>query len=132
MDDTGKEIASQSGTAGSQFEFTVDSPALWTVDSPTLYNITVTMGDDKVSSYTGFRTIEFGEVDGVKRPILNGEFVFLFGTLDQGFWPDGIYLPPNYDAMVSDVKMLKSIGMNMLRKHVSRLNSIHLKAAMTD
>lgn len=77
------------------------------------------MGDDEVTSYTGFRTISKGTVDGVTRPLLNGEFIFMFGTLDQGYWPDGIYTPPSREAMVYDLEMLKNLGFNMLRKHVS-------------
>lgn len=77
------------------------------------------MGKDVVQSYTGFRTISKGTVDGVVRPLLNGEFIFMFGTLDQGFWPDGIYTPPTKEAMVYDLQMLKSLGFNMIRKHVS-------------
>jgi len=71
-----------------------------------------------VSSYTGFRTISVGEVDGVKRPLLNGEFVFQFGTLDQGWWPDGLMTPPNREAMVFDLQLLKRLGLNMVRKHI--------------
>lgn len=77
------------------------------------------MGKDQVESYTGFRTISRGTVNGVVRPLLNGEFIFMFGTLDQGFWPDGIYLPPTKEAMVYDLKMLKNLGFNTVRKHVS-------------
>lgn len=76
------------------------------------------MGSDVVSSYTGFRTISKGTVDGIVRPLLNGKFIFQFGTLDQGFWPDGIYTPPNREAMVYDLHVLKNLGFNMLRKHV--------------
>lgn len=47
----------------------------------------------------------------------------MFGTLDQGFWPDGIYTPPNREAMVYDLEVLKGLGFNMLRKHVSLLLS---------
>jgi hypothetical protein len=43
----------------------------------------------------------------------------MFGTLDQGFWPDGIYVPPTKEAMVYDLKMLKNLGFNTVRKHVS-------------
>lgn len=81
------------------------------------------MGEDEISSYTGFRTISKGMVKGVQRPLVNGEFVFLFGTLDQGYWPDGLYTPPTLDAMVYDLKMLKSLGFNMVRKHVSAIFS---------
>lgn len=114
-----KVIASRHGTSDYPFQFTVDSPRLWSPDSPNLYDITVKMGSDHISSYTGFRTISKGEVNGVVRPLVNGEFIFQFGTLDQGFWPDGIYTAPNREAMVYDLKTLKKLGFNMLRKHVS-------------
>ena len=114
-----KVIASRHGTSDYPFQFTVDSPRLWSPDSPTLYDITVKMGSDHISSYTGFRTISKGEVNGVVRPLVNGEFIFQFGTPDQGFWPDGIYTAPNREAMVYDLKTLKKLGFNMLRKHVS-------------
>ena len=84
------------------------------------------MGSDEVSSYTGFRTISKGKVDGIVRPLLNGEFIFQFGTLDQGYWPDGVYTPPNREAMVYDLEALKKLGFNMLRKHVSEM-TIYLK-----
>lgn len=46
----------------------------------------------------------------------------MFGTLDQGYWPDGIYTPPNREAMVYDLKVLKELGFNMVRKHVCILS----------
>lgn len=116
----GSELASHSGSSNTALTFQADGPELWSPDSPTLYNVTVTLGDDVVSSYTAFRTISRGEVDGIQRPLLNGEFVFQFGTLDQGYWPDGLYTPPNREAMEYDLKMLKDLGFNMLRKHVSQ------------
>lgn len=121
----GTEIARHYATADEDFIFSVPSPQPWWPESPTLYNITVTLGDqnstqDEVSSYTGFRTISKGKVNGVTRPLLNGEFVFQFGTLDQGFWPDGLYTPPNREAMVYDLRVLKMFGFNTVRKHVSQ------------
>ncbi|KAL6707305.1 hypothetical protein ACN47E_004293 [Coniothyrium glycines] len=106
------------GQSGAAFTFQVDSPNLWTPDSPTLYNITIRFGNDVVQSYTGFRTVSRGIVNGIERPLLNGEFIFPFGTLDQGFWPDGIYTPPSVEAMVYDLKVLKSVGYNTVRKHI--------------
>ena len=119
VDQNGNEIATHSGSADKQFTFNVDGVSPWWPDSPTLYNLTVTLGDDEVASYTGFRTISKGEVEGVTRHLLNGEFVFQFGTLDQGYWPDGLHTPPNLEAMVYDLKVLKDFGFNMVRKHVS-------------
>ncbi|KAF4952255.1 hypothetical protein FGADI_6875 [Fusarium gaditjirri] len=112
----GTNLASHEGTTNEEFTFTAKSPKLWWPDSPTLYNITVTLDSgDRVHSYTGFRTISKGKVENVTRPLLNGEFVFQFGTLDQGFWPDGLYTPPNKEAMVSDLKLLKKLGFNMIK-----------------
>lgn len=118
VDDSGKHVATGNGRVNKPFSFKVLSPSLWSPDSPTLYNLTVTAGDDKVSSYTGFRTISVGEVNGIPRPLINGEFFFQFGTLDQGFWPDGIHLAPNYEALKFDLHQLKNLGFNMLRKHI--------------
>ncbi|KAK4099404.1 glycoside hydrolase family 2 protein [Parathielavia hyrcaniae] len=114
----GDVVASQQHLSDQPFTINVPSPMLWSPDSPTLYNITVTMGSDEVRSYTGFRTISTGVVNGIQRPQLNGEFVFMFGPLDQGYWPDGIYTPPTLDAMVYDLELIKRLGMNMVRKHI--------------
>jgi len=56
--------------------------------------------------------------------LLNNEFVYQNGPLDQGFWPDGIYTPPTEKAMVYDLLMTKKMGFNMLRKHVKVENRI--------
>jgi beta-galactosidase/beta-glucuronidase len=117
----GSELASHGGSSNTALTFQAESPELWSPDSPKLYNVTVTLGDDVVNSYTAFRTVSRGEVNGIQRPLLNGEFVFQFGTLDQGYWPDGLYTPPNREAMEYDLKMLKDLGFNMLRKHVSEI-----------
>lgn len=102
-----------------EFSFAVPSPILWSPSSPVLYAVRVRMDDDEVSSYTGFRSISMGVVDGIRRPLLNGEFVFLLGTLDQGYWPDGLYVPPSIEAMRYDLQVVKELGFNMVRKHVS-------------
>lgn len=115
----GKTIADVKGPTNKPFQFTVDKPELWTPDSPNLYNVTVSLDKDKVESYLGFRTISRGKLDDIERPLLNGEFIFMFATLDQGYWPDGIYTPPNLEAMVYDLKVLKGLGFNTVRKHVS-------------
>lgn len=94
-------VATHNATSGSAISFKVDSPKLWSPETPQLYDVTVTLGADKITSYTGFRSISREAVNGVQRIMLNGEAIFPFGTLDQGFWPDGLYTPPTYDAMVS-------------------------------
>ena len=65
------------------------------------------------------RKIELGnDSKGIKRMLLNGEFVFQLGPLDQGFWPDGIYTAPTDQALKYDIEMTKKLGFNMARKHV--------------
>jgi hypothetical protein len=74
---------------------------------------------DEVESYFAFRTIAVGKDEkGVPRMLLNGKPVFQIGPLDQGWWPDGLLTPPSDEAMAYDLKVLKDLGFNMLRKHI--------------
>ncbi|TRM57270.1 glycoside hydrolase family 2 protein [Schizophyllum amplum] len=117
--DGSQTFFSTSGTANTPFSFKVDpAPATWSPESPTLYNVTVAVGDDVAQTYTGFRTVERATVAGVPRFVLNGNPVFQFGPLDQGYWPDGLHSPPSYEAMVFDLQYLKNLGMNFVRKHI--------------
>lgn len=121
-------VASYKGSSNTALTFSADSPELWSPDSPTLYDVTVTLGDEEISSYTAFRTVAKANVNGVERVVLNGEATFILGTLDQGFWPDGIYTPPNREAMVYDLETLKKLGFNMLRKHIKVENALFYQA----
>ena len=50
--------------------------------------------------------------------MLNNKPMFQVGPLDQGWWPDGLLTTPSDEAMAYDLKVLKDLGMNMLRKHI--------------
>ena len=92
---------------------------LWTPDTPNLYDFAAECGSDAVSGYFGMRKIEKRrDAKGVLRFFLNNEPVFLLGTLDQGWWPDGLLTPPSDEAMAFDIKTLKECGYNMMRKHI--------------
>jgi hypothetical protein len=54
----------------------------------------------------------------VLRILLNNEFIFQLGPLDQGFWPDGLYTAPTDEALRYDIEVTKQLGFNMARKHV--------------
>lgn len=102
------------GSPNKPFQFKFPSPQVWSPDTPNLYNITVKVGRDVVHTYTGFRTVERKEINGVQRFVLNGKPIFQFGPLDQGYWPDGLHSPPSYEALVFDLKYLKNLGINFL------------------
>ena len=91
----------------------------WTPEHPKLYGFTVSCGEDRVQSYFAMRKFSV-EKDGQGTPrlFLNGAPYFHNGLLDQGYWPDGLYTAPTDEAMVYDIGMAKSMGFNMLRKHI--------------
>ncbi|MCI9337399.1 MAG: MFS transporter [Lachnospiraceae bacterium] len=93
-------------------------PLLWTTERPYLYDMTVELGEDKVSSYFGLRTIAVEQRDGIPRVCLNGEPLFLHGVLDQGYFCDGIYLPAQAPEYERDILRMKELGLNLLRKHI--------------
>lgn len=107
-------------TANGEVTVALPSPVrLWSPDAPNLYDFTAACGADTVRGYFGMRKIETRrDAKGVLRFSLNGEPVFLMGTLDQGWWPDGLLTPPSEEAMAFDIQTLKDLGFNMMRKHI--------------
>lgn len=45
------------------------------------------------------------DAKGAWRFRLNNEFIFPIGTLDQGWWPDGLLTPPSLEACRPDVEV---------------------------
>jgi len=71
-----------------------------------------------VASYTAFRKISLEkDSDGIQWMMLNNNFVFQYGPLDQGWWPDGLYTAPTPEALLFDIVKTKEMGFNMIRKH---------------
>ena len=122
--DGDRVVASASGGAGDEIDLEIADAKLWSPDSPFLYDLKVELqrdGEtvDAVSSYFGMRKIALGKDEsGINRLVLNNEPLFQYGTLDQGWWPDGLYTAPTDAALRSDVEVLKQLGFNMTRKHV--------------
>ncbi len=97
----------------------IPEPRLWSPDSPTLYDLEIRIGEDTVRSTIGLREVgKKYDANGHLRFTLNGEFLFHWGPLDQGWWPDGLLTPPSDEAMRWDVDYLKDAGFNMIRKHI--------------
>ncbi|HYQ68716.1 AbfB domain-containing protein [Actinophytocola sp.] len=114
----GTVVGTATGTVGAHLRVPVPSARLWSPSDPYLYDLRVTMGTDTVTGYFGMRSLGKAVVGGVMRPLLNGRFVFQLGTLDQGFWPDGIYTAPTDEALRFDLERQKALGFNMVRKHI--------------
>jgi len=52
------------------------------------------------------------------RLCLNGKPYFFHGLLDQGYWPDGLFTPADPECYAEDIRMMKKLGFNTLRKHI--------------
>ena len=100
------------------------APKLWSPNHPFLYNLEISyLSDgqevDHVKSYAAMRKISYArDEQGYWRLMLNNEVLFQLGTLDQGYWPDGIYTAPTDEALRYDIEKTKSWGFNMIRKHM--------------
>jgi len=120
----GSTVVGQAVGGFTEFRVPVPNARRWSPDDPFLYNLRVTLRDgsgapvDRTMHYFGMREITTGVVNGVLRPLLNGQFVFQTGTLDQGFWPDGLYTAPTDAALAFDLQKHKDLGFNMVRKHI--------------
>ena len=90
----------------------------WSPEDPFLYDVDITLGEDRVASYFGMRKFSLVEQRGRQVLALNNEPYFQTGLLDQGYWSDGLYTPPSDEAMVCDIRTMKELGFNMLRKHI--------------
>ena len=91
---------------------------LWSPEDPYLYHFTLESGDDNIESYFALREIGIKKVRGIPRLTLNGRPYLFNGLLDQGYYPDGIFLPATSRGYEDDIINTKNMGFNMLRKHI--------------
>ena len=113
-----KVIGSFTSKVNQNFSFTFKDMKLWSINEPNLYDVEIHYENDKIESYIGFRTVSIGLIEGIPRPLVNDEWVFQLATLDEGYWPDSLYVPPTKEAMEFDIKFLKSLGFTTIRKHI--------------
>jgi hypothetical protein len=110
--------------ANTEAVLAVNNPKLWSPENPFLYNLNVAIVRngkvvDEVKSYFAMRKISVQpDRKGIQRMLLNNQFVFQYGPLDQGWWPDGLYTAPTDEALRFDIEKTKEMGFNMIRKHV--------------
>jgi len=120
----GSQVAKAEGIASEKFYIPINNPRLWCPEDPFLYDLKLELRDkrgkvvDVVNSYFGMRSVELGKIGGITRTLLNGEFVFHLGLLDQGYWPDGIFTAPTEKALLYDIELAQKTGFNVIRKHI--------------
>lgn len=109
---------------GAEDAMKINHPKLWSPAKPHLYHLKMTLlrngkAIDGVQSYFAMRKISLlKDRQGITRMALNNEFLFQYGPLDQGWWPDGLYTAPTDDALMFDIIKTKEMGFNMIRKHI--------------
>ena len=123
LSENGETVASAIGCAGNA-TLRFSKAKLWSPDDPFLYDLRVELlaedGTilDLVDSYVGFRTVgKKKDADGNWKFTLNGQEIFHWGPLDQGWWPGSFLNPPADEAIVYEMQFLKAVGFNMIRKH---------------
>ena len=91
----------------------------WDTYHPALYDVKFTLSDlndgilDEVGSYFGFRQVRIlGD-----RILLNNDPIYLKMVLDQGYWSSSHLTPPDEDAILKDVLLIREAGFNGVRKH---------------
>jgi hypothetical protein len=117
-------IVSEKSPNAKTIRLSIPEPHLWCPEDPHLYGLLVKLNWngqplDEVESYFAMR--QFGLVkdeNGYLRFALNGQPLFLYGPLDQGYFPDGLYTPPSEEAMLFDIEYTRKIGCNLIRKHI--------------
>ncbi len=86
---------------------------LYSSSSPILYDLSVEIkGEDKVSTYFGFRRIEARE----EKIFINDEELYLRMILDQGYY-DKKGVTPEKEDIIKDLSLIYEIGFNGIRIH---------------
>jgi len=118
-----EKIAEKTGSDTSVI-LSIPGPELWSPSHPFLYDLKVTVmrkgkAVDEVKSYFAMRKISVApDEHGIKKMLVNNKFLFEFGPLDQGWWPDGLYTAPTDAALKFDIEKTKEMGFNLIRKHI--------------
>ncbi len=122
--DGNQKVAEQDIDNENEASVPVSNAKLWSPNEPFLYDVKIELKRegkiiDQVKSYVGMRKISIApDTNGILRMLLNDKFVFQYGPLDQGWWPDGLYTAPTDEALKFDIEKTKEMGFNMIRKHV--------------
>jgi hypothetical protein len=114
---------------GGKISFEVPNPKIWSPKTPELYTLQINFNDGKNSDFFSTRFgIRYVKAENGKL-LLNGEPVYLFGALDQNFYPDTHYTLRGRTKMLSELTKAKDLGLNLLRYHVKIPDDLYLEIA---
>lgn len=99
-------------------EIRIDNPHLWYPDDPYLYDIKIKTRHDTVTSYFAMRKFSTTTLNGHKVLAINNKPIFMKGVLDQGYYSDTLLTPPSIKEYEKDLKLIKELGFNTVRKHI--------------
>lgn len=124
----GEIVAKTTGTSDKKAFAFIKNAKLWSPENPFLYDIVVRLKDDAktvdlVKTYSALRKISlyYTDKDPTKAKVkisLNNKPLFIYGIVDQGYWPDGLYTAPSDEALKFDIQTAKKLGFNAIRKHI--------------
>ncbi len=118
LDMTDGKVIKKEKIYGNKSHIEIDEPRNWTPDSPWLYGIKIYSKEDVISSYFALRTIDIRKSGSRRYICLNGKPIYLHSVLDQGYYPEGIFLPNSERGYEEDIMLMKELGFNTLRKHI--------------
>ena len=119
LDGKATKVSFAKGEIAKAVDIAVASPKLWDLDNPNLYDVTLTLGDDAVKTYFGFREVGTGKnANGDPYVTLNGKPIYLQLCLDQTFHPQGYYTFPTDEFMKNDILLSKRLALTGNRVHV--------------
>jgi hypothetical protein len=129
------------GTTVAQDEFAVNSRAfelllpvadveLWSPEAPKLYQVAVSLIAhdaiaDAIERNVGFRLFESRDA----RLFLNGRPFYMFGALDQDWYPKEDCRHPDAAFLEQRFRNAKAMGLNTLRCHVKIPDKLYLELA---
>ena len=106
LKDTGEVYAFE----GDSITVKPENARLWSPEDPYLYYFTIKTENDEIESYFALREVGICDTGATQRLTLNGKPYLFNGLLDQGYYPDGIFLPPSPECYEDDILLAKSLG----------------------
>lgn len=127
LERNGRTVAEQDFAVGTEISVRLPVAAveLWSPEAPKLYALHVSIGGEVQTRSIGFRSFE--SRDG--RLWLNGEPFYMFGALDQDWYPEEESRHPEPAFLEQRFRNAKAIGLNTLRCHVKIPDPLYLELA---